>query len=258
LREKLQKGEGTVGSFCNIPSPAAVEMMGLVGLDFVIIDGEHGISDLETCEHMIRAAEIAGITPLVRIAMNLQQNILRYLDAGAMGVMIPMVNTRADAEAVVASVRYPPLGRRGLAAVRASGYGLRGSLGDYVKMANQEILVITQVETRDAVRNAAEIAAVPGVDMVFMGPSDLSSSFGYHGQTTHPEVLSTIEQVSKIVHAAGKWTGTIARDGAGYEHWRRLGIQLLCSGATMLFIEGARAYLKGCRDTEAALRGAAR
>ncbi|MEM2988866.1 MAG: aldolase/citrate lyase family protein [Candidatus Bathyarchaeia archaeon] len=254
VKEKLRSGEAVIGAFCNIPSPAAVEILGLLGFDFAIIDAEHGIPDLETVEHMVRAAEAVGITPLVRIALNLQQNILRYLDAGAMGIQIPLVNSVAEAEAVVRSAKYPPMGRRGLAAVRAGGYGIGRPLGDYVKMANEETLVIVQVETVDAVRNAADIVKVEGIDAIFIGPTDLSSSMGYPGQPSHPDVVATIERVGRMAIAAGKAAGTIARDPAAYERWRRVGFQYLCTGVTNFLASAAEGYLKGCREREGALR----
>ena len=254
VKEKLRRGEAVVGAFCNIPSPAAVEILGLLGFDFAIIDAEHGIPDLETVEHMVRAAEAVGITPLVRIALNLQQNILRYLDAGAMGIQIPLVNSVAEAEAVVRSAKYPPVGRRGLAGVRAAGYGIRRPLGDYVKMANEETLVIVQIETMDAVRNAEGIVKVDGIDAIFVGPTDLSSSMGYPGQPSHPDVVATIERIGRIANAAGKASGTIARDPVSYERWRRLGFQYLCTGVTNFLAAAAEGYLKGCREREESLR----
>lgn len=249
-KDKLRGGQPIVGAFCNIPSPAATEILGLLGFDFVIVDGEHGIPDLETCEHMFRAAEVANITPLVRIAINQQQNILRYLDAGAMGVMIPMVNSGAEARAVVNAVKYPPTGTRGLAGVRAAAYGITKPLGEYVQWANQETMVIVQIETKQALQNAGEIAAVDGVDVVFMGPTDLSSSLGMPGQGTHPEVLAVIEKAGKQAQAAGRAAGTIARDPAAYLHWRKLGFQYLCTGVTNFMVVGAKAYLEGCRQQE--------
>ncbi|MSP79196.1 MAG: hypothetical protein EXR67_06585 [Dehalococcoidia bacterium] len=252
LKEKLHNGQPVLGLFMNLPSPALVEIMGYTGFDFVIVDGEHAISDLETCEHMFRAAETSGITPLVRIALNHPQNILRYLDAGAMGVQIPMVNTRADAESVVASVLYPPRGRRGLAGVRANRYGAQ-PLADYVEMANREMLCIVQVETVQAVQNAKDIAGVDGIDMVFIGPTDLSTSMGYIGQPEHPAVLKAIAEVGRIVMAAGKSVGTIARDANAYEHWRKLGFQYLASGLTSFVQAGARAYRDMSLEREATL-----
>ncbi|MSQ14132.1 MAG: hypothetical protein EXR47_08455 [Dehalococcoidia bacterium] len=251
LKAKLRNGEAIVGLFINLPSPALVEMTGLMGYDYVIIDGEHGIADLESCEHMVRAAEAVGITPLVRIAENDPQNILRYLDAGAMGVQIPMVNSKADAEAVVRSVFYPPKGRRGLAGVRASRYGIGMSMPQYVGMANEELLAIVQIETTQAVANAKEICAVDGVDIIFIGPSDLSSSMGLAGQPTHPDVLRSIEAVGKVAQAAGKAAGTIARDAEAYEHWRAAGFQYLATGVTNLVQSAGVSLLASVHEREA-------
>ena len=172
-----------------------MEILGFLGMDFVIIDAEHGVSDLESCEHQVRAAESVGISTMCRIALNLPQNILRYLDTGVMGAQIPQVNSAAEARATVDAVRYPPVGKRGLAGVRAAGYGIGMPLGDYVKLANEELILCVQIETTQAVEAAAEIVATEGVDLVFIGPTDLSISMGYPGQPTHPAVMEAIEHV---------------------------------------------------------------
>ena len=153
VKEKLKAGETVLGVFCNVNSPPIVEVLGLLGFDFVIIDSEHGPMDLESCEHMVRAAENTGITPIIRVALNLQQLILRNLDMGALGVQMPLINNKADAQAVVDSVKYPPIGKRGLAPVRVADYGLTEPLGEYVKKANEETLVVIHAETMEAVRN---------------------------------------------------------------------------------------------------------
>ena len=252
VKEKLRAGEAVVGIFCTLPSPATVEMLGLMGYDFAIIDAEHGPMDLETCEDMVRAADATDIVPIVRVAMNLPQNILRYLDAGALGVQIPMVNSREEAERVVASTKYPPLGRRGLAGTRASGYGVGMNLVDYVAMANQETLVVVQVETREALARVEEIAAVEQVDVVFLGPTDLSTALGHPGQAAHPEVLAAIEEAGRSILSAGKAVGTIARDLEAYSHWRELGFQYLATSLTSFIAQAGRAYLEGIRKYEGA------
>ncbi len=203
LKAKLRNGEGVIGAFNSIPSPDAVEILGFLGMDFVIIDAEHGVSDLESCEHQVRAAESVGISTMCRIALNLPQNILRYLDTGVMGAQIPQVNSAAEARATVDAVRYPPVGKRGLAGVRAGGYGIGMALGDYVKLANEELILCVQIETTQAVEAAAEIVATEGVDLVFIGPTDLSISMGYPGQPTHPAVMEAIEHVGVAAVAAG-------------------------------------------------------
>ena len=199
---------------------------------------------------MVRAADAADIVPVVRVALNLQQNILRYLDAGALGVQVPMVNTKEDTERVVASTKYPPQGRRGLAATRASGYGAGMGLPEYVRLANEETLVVVQVETREALANVEEIAAVDLVDVVFLGPTDLSAALGHPGQATHPEVLAAIEEAGKTILGAGKSAGTIARDLGAYEHWRERGFQYLATGLTSFIAEAGQAYIQGIRDYE--------
>ena len=252
LKAKLRNGEGVVGAFNSIPSADAVEILGFLGMDFVIIDAEHGVSDLESCEHQVRAAEAVGISTMCRIALNAPQNILRYLDTGVMGAQIPQVNSAAEARATVDAVRYPPVGQRGLAGVRAGGYGIGMALGDYVKLANEELILCVQIETTRAVEAAAEIVATEGVDLVFVGPTDLSISMGYPGQPTHPAVMEAIEHVGKAAVAAGKWAGTIARDADAYEHWRNVGYQYLATGTPAFLAAGARHYIESCRERERA------
>jgi len=248
-KNKLQKGESVYGLFCTISAPAIVEMAGLLGFDFVIIDAEHGPMDLETCEHMIRAADSVGITPIVRVAVNLRQNILRYLDAGALGVMLPMVNTREEAHAVVESVKYPPMGRRGLAGVRANSYALNQGLADYVKDANRETLVMTQVETMDAVRNIGDMAKVEGLDVLFVGPTDLSASMGYPGQADQPQVRETITKLAHEIAAGGKVAGSIAYDLDTLRARKKDGFRLLVAGVTSLLAKSSREYLAAARGS---------
>ena len=178
-KEKIKEGKAVYGVFVPMWCPTIVEIIGHIGFDFVLLDAEHSPMEAESCEHMVRAADCANITPIIRIAMNIRQNILRYLDIGALGVLMPQINSRAEVETVIESVKYPPEGRRGLAAVRAANYGITGSLGDYVKEANRETMVIVQIETMQAVANLKEMLTVPGTDMFFIGPSDLSSAMGY-------------------------------------------------------------------------------
>src|SRR5438045_966520 len=173
VKRKLQAGETVIGVFQPVPASALTEVFGLVGFDFVLLDAEHGPPAVETCEAMIRAADAVNLPTVIRIAENTPQNILRYLDAGALGVQIPMVNNASQAQAVVNAVKYPPVGRRGLAAVRANAFGLTGPLGDYTRQANAETLVAIQIETREAIDHLDELLGVEGVDVFFIGPNDL-------------------------------------------------------------------------------------
>ena len=212
-KAKLQAGEPIRGVFINLDSIQAVELCGLLGFDFCLIDAEHAPFGPQYVEQMIRAADVSGMTPLVRIAQNERQVILRYLDVGAQGVQIPMVNTAAQAQAVVEAVKYTPLGKRGLASVtRASRWGVGINVPDYVARANEETMVIVQVETQEALDNLDAILAVPHIDLVFVGPTDLSQSFGVPGQPTHPRVVAALEDVVARAGAVGLPVGTVAPD----------------------------------------------
>ncbi len=247
-KKKILAGETTYGVFVNLPSPHIVEIIGHLGFDFALIDAEHGPMDLETCEQMIRAADAVNTTPLVRIAMNIQQNILRYLDMGALGVQLPLLNNKADVENVVRSVRYRPEGRRGLAGVRANSWGMWGPLGEYVQEANRQNLVIVQIETMEAVENLKEILTVPGIDVVFIGPNDLSQAMGYPGQTKHPEVQSMIERLVKEIHAAGKAMGTVAYDIETLKKCKEQGFRFIVYNVVPMITKSGREYLQAARE----------
>jgi 4-hydroxy-2-oxoheptanedioate aldolase len=246
MKEKMIAGKPTVGPMTSFPSPDMVETIGWLGYDFVIIDCEHGVIDYETAEHMIRAAELSNVTPVIRIGMNLQQHIQRYLEAGAAGVMIPLVNTGAQAQAVVDSVKYPPVGKRGLFGGRGSMYGIQ-PIAEYVKQANEETFVCVQIETLEALEHQDEIIATPGVDCVFLGPGDLSSVLGVTGQMAHPKVVSTIEGLVRKIVAAGKIAGTMALDAQQVAHWHAQGVRWIVGSTNRLFIAGVRKYLEDCR-----------
>jgi 4-hydroxy-2-oxoheptanedioate aldolase len=247
LKRKLKAGQPTIGALVGFPSPAMVETLGWLGMDFVVIDCEHGIMDYETAEHMIRAAELSDITPIVRIGMNIQQHIQRYLDGGAAGVMIPFVNEGAQARAVVDAVKYPPVGKRGLFGGRGSRYGIQ-PIPDYVREANEETFIALQIETLEGLDHQDAIIATPEVDVIFLGPGDLSAVLSVPGQMTHPTVVSTIEGLVPKILAAGKQAGTIALDGKQAAHWHTRGVNWLLTGTNRLFTAGARQYLQDCRQ----------
>jgi len=196
---------------------------------------------------MVRAADSVNITPIIRVAMNIRQNILRYLDTGALGVQMPMINTKEEAQYAVDSVKYPPVGKRGLAGVRASNYSLAGTLTDYVKEANEQTMTIIQVETMEAVDNLKNILAVPGTDIVFIGPTDLSSAMGFPGQTNHPEVQKMIAYLVKEIRAAGKAAGTTAYDLDTLRRCKEQGFQFICYNISPMLARAGREYLQIAR-----------
>ncbi|MCL4535116.1 MAG: aldolase/citrate lyase family protein [Bacteroidetes bacterium] len=247
LKKKLKAGEVAIGAFQNFNSPEATEIVGLIGFDFVIFDAEHGPMNEESCLGMLRAAEVTGITPIVRIAMNIRQNILRYLDAGAMGVQIPMVQTKEEARAVVDAVKYPPVGLRGLAGVRSARWGLTQSLGDYVKQANEQTMVITHVENLAAAKELPRMLEIPEIDVIFVGPTDLSSSMGLHGQLNHPEVVAMVEKLAKQIRDGGKAAGTIAGDPATFKRVKDQGFQYIAANVGGMIAKAGRDYLAATR-----------
>jgi len=201
-----------VGTFVRTTSAPVVEVLGLVGFDFVIIDNEHSPVGLESTANLIRAADGVGITPFVRVMENRPVPILRALDAGALGVQVPQIGSREEAERAARAVKYPPRGTRGLATShRAADHGLMDPL-EYVAKADAETMLIAYVENKDAVDNLEEIVTVPDIDVLFIGPADLSASLGYPARTDHPEVVRAIRHVYSVAVGAGIPVGTVAAD----------------------------------------------
>ena len=250
MKTKMEAGEPVLGVFISIESPTTVELVGLAGMDFVVLDSEHNPIEPSAAANMFRAAEAIALPALARVGENTQQVIAKFMDAGSVGVMTPMVNSAEDARRVVNSVKYPPVGRRGLAAVRANRYGMEGSLGDHVARANEVTVVVAQIETSEAVERADEIIATDGVDVVFLGPTDLSVALGVPGQPKHESVLQTIETVTKKIVAAGKVSGTIARTPEDYGYWRERGVSFFLTGANALLGAAATQYVQGAHAVE--------
>ena len=244
LKQKLAANRDTFGPFVNFPSPAMTELMGWMGYDFVIIDCEHGTIDYEAAENMIRAAELSGATAFVRIGMNEPKHILRFLEAGAHGVLIPMINNARDARAVVEAVKFPPLGQRGNFAGRGAMHGIE-PFAEYVKSANEEVMVALQIETLGALENQDEIIATSGADMIFLGPGDLSLQFGFPGQAAHPKVVETIEKLTAKIRKAGKHVGTIT-DPSQAKHWHDIGIRWHVTSTNRFLNTGAKSYMDAC------------
>lgn len=194
VKEMIQNNEKVFGVFCSIPNPLVVEMIGHAGCDFVIIDTEHASINPETVEHMIRAAEAVGLTPFVRVSENSEGVILRALDAGAKGVVVPHIRTVEDAQKAVQASRYYPLGKRSLNGGRPAAFG-RESLIDYIEQANQEMMVILMIEDSEGIENLDDILSVEGVDMILEGAADLSQSYGVPWQTRSERVKEGIETI---------------------------------------------------------------
>jgi len=209
IRRRALDREVLSGTFLNLASPATVEIAGFSGLDWVLIDCEHGPGGYETMVHQVRAAGVTPASPIVRIASNESTaTVKRVLDIGAAGVMIPWIKDAADAAKAVAAMRYPPQGVRGVAgSPRAASYGVNAD--EYLQQANESVLTVIQIERAEAVDGIEAIAAVDGVDVLFVGPMDLSVSLGHPKQWHHPRQKEAYQKVADAARAAGKAAGIL-------------------------------------------------
>jgi 2-keto-3-deoxy-L-rhamnonate aldolase RhmA len=206
LKEKLKKGQEVIGTFVTLPHPDVTEVLSRMGFDWLLIDGEHAVTGLEMMTTMMQAMNGSSCTPVVRPQWNETVIIKRILDIGAHGLLIPWVNNREQAEAAVRACKYPPKGLRGYGPRRAALFD-----PDYMYTANDEIMVIVQIETREAVKNVDEILAVDGVDACYVGPFDLSLSYGaVLPEWDNPEYLAAFDRVLEAARKAGKPAGMFA------------------------------------------------
>jgi len=247
-KAKLKAGETVFGCFIRYPDPTLVEIMGYQPWDFLVFDGEHGTLDPRECENMVRAAELRNVTPIVRVTTNNAPIILRFMDTGAQGLHVPWVNTAEEAEQVVRSVKYQPRGIRGLAGIRAADFGQTVPFGEYVKQANAETLVTIHIETVDAVEALPEIVKIDGIDVIFIGPTDLSQSLGVPGQANHPKVQETISKIIDTVLPTDKVVGIMASNAETALQWKARGLRYITVSFESLVRPAAVNYLKAVRE----------
>jgi 2-keto-3-deoxy-L-rhamnonate aldolase RhmA len=248
MKQKLRAGEPVFGVSVMIPSPQIVEMIGAAGFDWVLLDCEHGTLTLESVELMAMAAEACGITAIARPKSNSAGHILQVLDRGAMGVQVPHVNTAAEAREAIAAVKFHPAGRRSLAAgTRAANYDAQGSLAEYVMAANEATLIAIQLEDQAAIDHIDELLQVEGIDVFFIGPSDLSQSMGHPGNPKAPAVAQAINASLRKMVAAGRTPGMPATA----ENVRAVldqGVRYIYTHLPRLLAGSARDYLAKARD----------
>jgi 2-dehydro-3-deoxyglucarate aldolase len=205
LRKKLRNKELTIGSWITLGHPSIAEIMARAGYEWLVVDLEHSVITIREAQELIRVIDQCGVTPLVRLSSNDSVQIKRVMDAGAHGIIVPMVNSASEAKQAVSAVRYPPEGRRGVGLARAQGYGT--TFEHYLSWVNKETVVIVQVEHGDAVKNLEAILSVEGVDGYIVGPYDLSGSLGVPGQFDHPLMLDTMDRIREVGEASGKAPG---------------------------------------------------
>ena len=247
LPDMLRSGKPLRGLFNGLPSPAIVEMCAYAGFDFIILDNEHGSADLGMTEHMLRAARATGIVPIVRC---FEQDLPRILDMGASAVQVPMVESAEQARRLAGMIHYPPVGRRGSAfSTRAAGYGAFGGAG-HTQRSNDGIGFIAMIETPEAIAAAGEIAAVDGVDAVFIGPNDLAHAMGHGSDWNAEPVQRAIEAGLRAIAGAGKCSGIIALTPQDEEKYGAMGARYFANVSTSIITRALAQAVSAGREAK--------
>ncbi len=245
LKKRIAEGKTGFGLISPTVDPIICEYAGLTGMDFYMIDGEHGAITASNVTNMVRACELVNCTPLARIRSVDAKLILQYMDAGIMGVMMPSIDTIDDVKRLVDAVKYPPMGKRGLGPVRAADY-MQGTMSqlEYVAFANEQTLVLPQIESMECVKNLPELCKIEGVDGFIIGPRDLAMSMGYYDGPAHDEVKKILDEIFETVLDAGKWFGTVAGTAAQAEGLVKKGASMVMNSVQGLIKASGTAFLE--------------
>ena len=229
FKQALANCDRQIGLWCSMASSISAEILAGAGFDWVVIDGEHAPNDIPLLITQLQAMRGGTAEPVFRVPWNEPVIIKRALDAGARSLLIPFVQSAEEARRAVAAARYPPLGIRGVAVVpRANDYG---RVRDYHRNSHLETCVLVQLETRAALKEIEAIAAVEGVDGMFIGPSDLAADFGHLADNKHPEVQSAVKDAAKRIRAAGKSAGTLSGNLDDVEPLFEMGFNFTAAGS---------------------------
>lgn len=244
IKQRLVKGETLTGCWLNLGSSIVSGIVGDAGFDWVLIDLEHGIGVEKDLLLQLQSLQNTLAAPIVRIESPELQRIMRVLDFGAEGIMCPRIKDAAEARKVVDGIRYPPEGSRGVAKiVPATKFGENAS--DYFRDVKKNILGIVQIETPGVLNYLEEIANIDGIDVLFIGPADLSMSLGIFGQFDHPLFIDALEKTIAAAKKSGKATGILLPDLNDFEKYQQMGIQMIACGADVGFIKnGAQSMAK--------------
>lgn len=241
FKEKLHGSAPVRGTFVKLNCPTAVEALGGAGLDFIVIDGEHAPCDQLTLENLLRAADCAGLPAIVRVPVCDDVQILKALDLGAAGVQLPGVETVEQAADIVKAARYAPQGRRGLSfAQRSAQYG-GAEKGEYLRYSNENVVTVVHIENRAMAEQAEALCAIGDIDVLFIGPMDLSQSYGHPGDPACPEVRAAVRHVIDTANRLGKPVGIFVGSAEAAEQYEAMGVRyvLIASDAAFL-VSGAK------------------
>lgn len=250
LKSRLSRSEITIGSWVTLGHPSIAEIMAAAGFDWLVLDMEHSVLELGEVQAIIQVLDAKQCPAIVRLTSNHPDQIKRVMDAGATGVMVPMIKSAADAKAAVDGVYYPPRGQRGVGLARAQGYG--NSFQAYRQWLEENAVIVAMIEHVDAVRNIDDILAVPGIDAYIIGPYDLSGSMGRPGDLNHPDVQTAIAQVLEAGRRAGKPGGihVIEPDLEALQQRIQAGFNFLGYGLDIRILDAiCRTHLQNIRAT---------
>ena len=237
VKRKLEAGEVVFGSFFKFDSPPIAELFGLVGFDFLIVDAEHGCYTHAGIENIVRTCELMGMSSIVRTPDAGETNILHVLDSGASGIQVPSLKSAADVRALIAKAKYWPLGERGSArACRAAAYGMSGD--GYEQHANRDTLISVHVENKEMVEDIEALCAIDELDVLFIGPGDLSQSLGHPGNAGHPDVVAAIDRVIEVARGR-KHIGTVVANAAQLESYVARGVTYIAWLSDLGLLRGA-------------------
>lgn len=227
MKDKLESGKSVIGTWCVIPSPIVTDIICSSGLDFIIIDAEHGPIGYETAQEMVMVCESRGVSPLMRVGNIDEADILKALDIGIHGIQIPNVDSVADVGQIIQFSKYPPIGNRGFSPfTRAGDYSITNST-TLTKVANDNVLVGINVEGEEAINNIDKILSIKELDLVFIGLFDLSKALGIPGQVDDRRVLNYLKDLTKKIIKAGKYPGTIATSVEKMEYFLSIDVRFI-------------------------------
>ncbi len=242
LKKTLQEGRLAVGIMVSeLRNPNLAYMFAQCGFDFFILDNEHGAYSPESVSDIVAAATGAGIPVIVRIPEIRRETVMKPLDSGAAGLLVPQVNTAAEAEEIMAHAKYPPAGNRGVALRRAHSLYRKVDVVAYLKQANEDTFIAVQAESPAAIENLEEIASVPGVDSIFVGPMDLSVSLGIPGQFSHPQEVGAIDRVIEVCNTHNIFPGIMMFDVKTLKPWIEKGMRFVVNGSDISLLADAGA-----------------
>jgi len=243
-KAKLKAGKSVFGVISTSDDPQLAELFGMAGFDYYMLDAEHGLIDPVQAVNVIRACELTGITPMIRVGPKDPKLVLQYLDAGIMGIMMPGLETVEEVQMLVNAVKYAPLGKRGLGLSRASGHMANsGEAPEYIEFANNETMVIIQFEDHKLLDGFPALCAVNGLDACMIGPRDLSLNMGFPDGPNHPEVQSVINKAIVVMKETGIVCGITAGTRADAESQIERGARMILAGAQALVFAGSRSFL---------------